>query len=90
MVSVGSNPATDRNVSVIFFLADFSTFSYLKLAKHSFWGCSQTIWTKKGEGKAFLPHVFNDLVHSADHPPCLTILLIYKIMKIMKKLLEFY
>ena len=23
------------------------------------------MWTKEGEGKAFLPHVFNDLVHSA-------------------------
>ena len=24
----------------------------------------QTIWSEKGEGKVFLPHVFSDLVHS--------------------------
>ena len=57
--------AWSENMSVIFFCPDFSTFSYLKLASDSFGGVHKQYGPKKGEGKAFLPHVFSDLVHSA-------------------------
>ena len=42
-----------KNMSVIFFYADFSTFSNLKSTNYSFGGCSLTIWTEKGVGKSF-------------------------------------
>ena len=57
MVSVGSNPATDRNVSVIFFLADFSTFSYLKLASDSYGGVHKQYGPERERGRLFYPGI---------------------------------
>ena len=36
MVSVGSNPAADRNLSVIFFIQTFSNFSFFRITKGVF------------------------------------------------------
>ena len=44
-----------ENVSVIFFCADFSTFSYLKLAKHSFGGVHKQYGPKRDRGRLFYP-----------------------------------
>ena len=44
-----------ENVSVSFFCADFSTFSYLKLAKHSFGGVHKQYGPKRERGRLFYP-----------------------------------
>ena len=42
-------------MSVSFFCADFSTFSYLKLAKHSFGGVHKQYGPKRERGRLFYP-----------------------------------
>ena len=65
MVSVGSNPAADRNVCVIFFCADFFTFFFLISAK----GVSiNYVDAFKSAPTPFLdlwPHAWNKLAYSA-------------------------
>ena len=45
--------ARTENMSVIFFCADFSTFSYLKLASDSFGGVHEQYGPKRGKGRFF-------------------------------------
>ena len=45
--------ARTENISVIFFCADFSTFSYLKLASDSFGGVHEQYGPKRGKGRLF-------------------------------------
>ena len=47
--------ARTENVSVIFFCADFSIFSYLKLASDSFGGVHKQYGPKRGRGRLFYP-----------------------------------
>ena len=47
--------AQTENMSVIFFCADFSTFSHLKLAKHSFGGVHKQYGPKRERGRLFYP-----------------------------------
>ena len=44
-----------ENVSVIFFCADFSTSSYLKLANHIFGGVHKQYGPKRERGRLFYP-----------------------------------
>ena len=50
-------------MSIIFFCADFFTFSYLKSASNSFGGVQNNM-VRKGRGGGFFTHLCNDLVHS--------------------------
>ena len=45
--------ARTENMSVIFFCADFSTFSYLKLASDTFGGIHKQYGLKRGRGRFF-------------------------------------
>ena len=48
-------PVRTENMSVIFFCADFSTSSYLKLANHIFGGVHKQYGPKRERGRLFYP-----------------------------------
>ena len=62
--SVGSDPGRAQKYECNFFFTDFFHILFFEFGYSYPRVCSQTMWTEKGEGKAFLPYVWNDLVHS--------------------------
>ena len=65
MVSVGSNPAEDRNVSVIFFCADFFKKISFKNAKGVSLNYVDAFKTTPPPFLDLCPHAWNKLAYSA-------------------------